>query len=72
MGSPEPTEEGNRTLLRLIEAADEFVDLGDVLREIQGGTRDPLIHVRKVLEPTQGVNSSAKGANQVGVRRQAA
>lgn len=37
MVSPEPTEERNRTSLRLIEAADEFVNLGDVLREIQDG-----------------------------------
>jgi uncharacterized LabA/DUF88 family protein len=70
--SPEPTEEGNRTSLRLIEAADEFVALGDVLRESQGQARDPLIHKRKVPELIREVSSSGKGANQVGVRRQAA
>ena len=70
--SPEPTGEGNRTSRQLVEAADEFVALEDVLREIHERPRDSLIHMREVLELTQGASSSGKGANQAGVRRQAA
>jgi len=70
--SPEPTGEGNRTSRQLIEAADEFVSLEDVLREIHEGPRDSLIHMREVFEPGQGASSSGKGVNQAGGRHQAA
>jgi len=69
--STEPTEEGNRTSRRLIEAADEFVNLKDVLEEVKRPSRDLLAHVTKVIEPTQGTKPNGNGAKPMPVGPQA-